>query len=104
MTPACDVHDISTSSVSAYSLDGSAVQVGTYTAAKVFLFVVLCIIASCPAPICVTGFIGRPVECVAAMCRTVWLMLACAMTAGVCTCTALAAVPAGLMTATLGEP
>ncbi len=29
-------------------------------------------------------------------------MLACAMTAGVCACTALAAVPAGLVTATLG--
>lgn len=35
-------------------------------------------------------------------CRTVWLVVACAMTASVCTCTALAAVPAGLVTATLG--
>jgi hypothetical protein len=59
------------------------------------LFAVLCIIAGCPVPVYVTH--------VSAMCRTVWLMLACAMTAGVCTCTALAAVPAGLMTATLGE-
>lgn len=37
------------------------------------------------------------------VCRTVWLVVACAMTAGVCACTALAAVPAGLVTATLGD-